>query len=195
MKQLWILTGGNGSGKSTFFKIMLKPLGVSFVNADMLALTLGEPTTDEKSRQAQKMALALFHEKISKGDNFCFETVFSHPSKLELIREAQESGYEVTLAYIHLANDSLNQARVYQRVAEGGHNVPADKIKSRIPRTMENVHLALPMVRDAVLYDNSYSESNGGAFQEIAHVHQGTVVSSIDPLPAWAAEMLAGLYH
>ncbi|MGE3260792.1 MAG: zeta toxin family protein [Bacteriovoracia bacterium] len=195
MKQLWILTGGNGSGKSTFFKIMLKPLGVSFVNADMLALTLGEPITDEKSRQAQKMALALFHEKISKGDNFCFETVFSHPSKLELIREAQESGYEVTLVYIHLANDSLNQARVYQRVAEGGHNVPADKIKSRIPRTMENVHLALPMVRDAVLYDNSYSESNGGAFQEIAQVHQGTVVSSIDPLPAWATEMLAGLSH
>lgn len=37
MKQLWILAGGNGAGKSTFFDRYLKTKGLSFVNADRLA--------------------------------------------------------------------------------------------------------------------------------------------------------------
>jgi len=36
-KQLWLLAGGNGAGKSTFYRTQLEPLGVPFVNADVLA--------------------------------------------------------------------------------------------------------------------------------------------------------------
>ena len=37
-KQLWVLAGGNGAGKSTFYKTsLLKKRGVQFVNADMIA--------------------------------------------------------------------------------------------------------------------------------------------------------------
>jgi len=35
--QLWMLVGGNGAGKSTFYRLMLQPLGLPFVNADLLA--------------------------------------------------------------------------------------------------------------------------------------------------------------
>jgi predicted ABC-type ATPase len=37
MKQLWILAGGNGSGKSTFYEQYLRPQGLSFVNTDLIA--------------------------------------------------------------------------------------------------------------------------------------------------------------
>ena len=37
MKQLWLLVGGNGAGKSTFYRLVLEPLGLPFVNADRLA--------------------------------------------------------------------------------------------------------------------------------------------------------------
>ena len=36
MKQLWILAGGNGAGKSTFYDLMLAPLGIPFINADFI---------------------------------------------------------------------------------------------------------------------------------------------------------------
>lgn len=28
MKQLWLLVGGNGAGKSTFYRLVLEPLGL-----------------------------------------------------------------------------------------------------------------------------------------------------------------------
>lgn len=28
MKQLWLLVGGNGAGKSTFYELVLEPLGL-----------------------------------------------------------------------------------------------------------------------------------------------------------------------
>jgi dephospho-CoA kinase len=37
MKQLWLLVGGKGAGKSTFYRLVLEPLGFPFVNADRLA--------------------------------------------------------------------------------------------------------------------------------------------------------------
>jgi len=36
-KQLWLLAGGNGAGKTTFYRLQLEPLGMPFVNADILA--------------------------------------------------------------------------------------------------------------------------------------------------------------
>ena len=32
-----MLVGGNGAGKSTFYRLALEPLGLPFVNADVLA--------------------------------------------------------------------------------------------------------------------------------------------------------------
>ncbi|MEQ3763363.1 MAG: AAA family ATPase, partial [Alcanivorax sp.] len=32
-----MLVGGNGSGKSTFYEQMLKPKGMPFINADIIA--------------------------------------------------------------------------------------------------------------------------------------------------------------
>ncbi|MEE9356015.1 MAG: hypothetical protein V3U75_10545 [Methylococcaceae bacterium] len=39
-KQLWLLAGGNGAGKSTFYWTRLEPLGLLFVNANIVAKQL-----------------------------------------------------------------------------------------------------------------------------------------------------------
>lgn len=36
-KQLWLLAGGNGAGKSTFYRTQPARRGIPFVNADILA--------------------------------------------------------------------------------------------------------------------------------------------------------------
>ena len=36
-KQLWVLAGGNGAGKSTFYYLHLAKYGIKFVNADLIA--------------------------------------------------------------------------------------------------------------------------------------------------------------
>jgi hypothetical protein len=70
---------------------------------------------------------------LQEGRNFYFETVFSHPSKIDFVAHAKALGYQIILVFIHLEPTALNKARVKQRTEEGGHTVPEDKIENRIP--------------------------------------------------------------
>jgi len=185
-KQLIVLAGGNGAGKSTFFEQVLKPSGLLFVNADQIAKTLNPGNPENWSYEAATVATKIREELLLQGTSFCFETVFSHPSKVDFIADAITKGYHVTLIYIHLINPSLNSARVEQRVHEGGHGVPEEKIHSRIIRTMENVKAALPLVSEALIFDNS---SKDDPFKHIASVKKGKFSFKVKPIPPWIAQL------
>ena len=189
-KQLWLLTGANGTGKSTFYRLFLETKGIHSVNADIIAKKINPENPEKVSYEAASLAIRLLEELLYQGTSFCYETVFSHPSKIDLVAKARALGYEIILVYIHLDSPELNEARVRQRVAAGGHTVPPDKIRSRIPRTMKNVSTVLPLVNEARLLNNSYLKSY---FQQVAIVRQGIREMVIDPLPEWAEEMLAAI--
>lgn len=186
-KQLWILAGGNGAGKSTFYSQFLSPLGLPFVNADLIARDIDPQDPQGASYAAAKVAAQLREDLLQAGVSFCFETVFSHPSKVDFVAEAKALSYEIVLVFIHLQMAELNQARVTQRVSEGGHAVPADKIASRIPRTLRHIRTTLPLVDTAQLYDNSSWQS---PFRPVARLGQGRLLRQMEPMPAWAEEML-----
>ena len=78
MKQLWLLVGGNGAGKTTFYRTQLQPLGMPFVNADDIARDVFPQSPEEHSYEAAKIAENLRNSLLEQGKNFCFETVFSH---------------------------------------------------------------------------------------------------------------------
>ena len=82
---------------------------------------------------------------LLEGRSFCFETVFSHPSKVDFVGKAKALGYQVILVMIHLESTSLNKARVAQRVEEGGHDVPAEKVETRIPRLLRLIKSVIPL--------------------------------------------------
>jgi predicted ABC-type ATPase len=187
-KQLWVLAGGNGAGKSTFYRMsLLKRRGVLFVNADMIAKLINPESPERVSYEAAHLVERFRDEFLINGVSFCFETVFSHESKIDFIAKAKARGYQVILVYIHLEHLGLNEARVHQRVSEGGHNVPPEKIRSRLPRTMMNVAAALPLADEARLLDNSL---RAAPFKEVALVRKGRRIRTADPLPPWAEEML-----
>jgi predicted ABC-type ATPase len=189
-KQLWLLTGGNGSGKSTFYRLFLETKGIHSVNADMIAKKINPENPEKVSYEAASLAIRLLEELLYQGTSFCYETVFSHPSKIDLVAKAKALGYEIILVYIHLDTPALNEARVRQRVSVGGHNVPTDKIHSRIPRTMKNVATLLSLVNEARLLDNSSLKSY---FQQVAIVRQGIREMVINPLPKWAEAILTDI--
>lgn len=154
-KQLWILAGGNGAGKTTFYEKLLAPKGIRLVNADMIAKIINPNNPESVSYKAASLVDKIREKFLYQGITFCFETVFSHVSKIDFVAKAKANSYEIVLIYIHLDTLELNEARVYQRVTEGGHNVPVAKIHSRIPRTIKNIAKALPLVNEARLLNNS----------------------------------------
>ena len=186
-KQLWILAGGNGAGKSTYYRCFLQDSGLAFINADLIAQQIDPDNAEAQSYQAAAIATKLRTSFLQKGISFCFETVFSHPSKIDFVAEAKSLGYEIILVYVHLQTSELNLARISQRVSEGGHSVPDEKVLARIPRTMQNVRETLPLVDIAYLYDNS---SQQHAFVSLARIQHGSLQCIQPSLPEWAEQML-----
>ena len=90
-------------------------------------------------------------------DRFSFETVMSHPSKLDFIKKAKESGYKVYLYYVALPDPALNVLRVQSRVSAGGHDVDPGKVVARYERAMSLLADVVRMVDNAYFFDNSSS--------------------------------------
>lgn len=186
-KQLWLLVGGNGAGKSTFFELFLKPRKLAFVNADRIARTLAPEGGEDVSYEAAVVAERMRQDLLEQGRSFCFETVYSHPSKIDFTAQAKALGYEVILVFIHLGEPSLNLARISQRVSEGGHEVPEKKVRDRLNRTVHNVVQAMPLADEVHLIDNSSWEQ---PFRRVAVVRHGEVELLAEPTPTWAVDLL-----
>lgn len=101
-KQLWLLAGGNGAGKTTFYRLQLEPLALPFVNAVVLAKQLYPDHSEQHSYEAARIAEAIRLRLLQDGRTFCFETVFSHPSKIDFVASAKARGYEIVLVFFTL---------------------------------------------------------------------------------------------
>jgi len=187
-KQLWLLAGGNGAGKSTFYNTQLKPLGLPFINADSIAKELYPTEPENHSYDAANIAAHMRSKLLAGGESFCFETVFSHPSKIDFVAQAKANGYEVVLVFIHLDNLALNLARISQRVKEGGHDVPAKKVEQRIVRTLGHIKTVLPLCDYVYILQN---QSLDRPFVPIASLSQGEPVLPHFDMPDWAALLLS----
>ena len=91
--------------------------------------------------------------------SFSFETVFSHPAKIDILRRAQAAGFKTYMYFVATENPVINVNRIKERVALGGHNVPEEKTRSRYLRCMEQVRYALPYLNRAYFFDNSMEQS------------------------------------
>ena len=188
MKQLWLLVGGNGAGKSTFYRLVLEPLGLPFVNADRLAQLVYPGAEEERSYEAALLAEQQRNTLLLSGASFCFETLYSHPSKIDFTARAKALGCYVIMVVIHLEQAELNAARVAQRVREGGHNDPTEKLLKRIPRMLEQVKASIPLCDEVRVFDNSSAED---PFQPVMTIKMGEVELHQHPVPRWAAPLLA----
>ncbi|MBU8883078.1 zeta toxin family protein [Kaistella sp. DKR-2] len=123
--------------------------------------------------------------------DFCFETVMSHPSKIDEIIEAKRNGYKIYLYFICIDDPEVNVSRVENRVEKGGHPVPPDKISSRYYNTLKNLILAIEQADKCYLFDNS-----GQDFKLIAKINEDAMTLEVEPenLPNWFLEYVLKYY-
>ena len=91
--------------------------------------------------------------------SFSFETVFSHPAKIDILRRAQAAGFKTYMYFVATETPVINVNRIKERVALGGHDVPEEKTRSRYLRCMEQVRYALSYLNRAYFFDNSTEQS------------------------------------
>lgn len=146
--QILVFAGPNGSGKSTItsgFQIIGE-----YINADEIKKR--EKCDDLTAAQ---IATALREKFIDERKSFTFETVLSSDRNIILLKKARNSGYKIFLVFV-LTNDvNINILRVSERVKNGGHDVPKEKIISRYDKSISNLSKLIKFVDRAMIIDNS----------------------------------------
>ncbi|ABQ07477.1 zeta toxin family protein [Flavobacterium johnsoniae] len=133
----------------------------------------------------------LRHHLQESRIDFCFETVMSHPSKIEEIKEAKQKGYKTYLYFICIDDPEVNVSRVENRVSKGGHNVAPEKISSRYYNTLSNLLPMIENVDKCYLFDNSSEE-----YKLIAKISENKLSLEIGPseLPNWFIDYVLKYY-
>lgn len=190
----YLLAGPNGAGKSTLYRALVAAKtissGVEFVNADIYEAAQLQHINNpqDRSEQARHWADARRAALLDAGKSFASETVFSHASKLALIEDAQAKGFLVMLLVVCLDQPERLLVRVAQRVAEGGHFVPPDRVLARYPRTVANLAVGVRLADVAMLYDSQGAEV--GAHTLVAVCRKDQTRVTVQLLPNWTQQML-----
>jgi predicted ABC-type ATPase len=188
VSRLDLIVGPNGSGKSTFAQEILaeQSPGILFVNADLIAIERWPEDPESHSYEAARIAEATRTALIESGRQFIAETVFSHPSKIALVDQAQEAGYFVAL-HVLMLPEHVAVARVAARVERGGHSVPENKIRERYQRLWPLIAVAAAKAQSAAFWDNSTLDGP----DLVAELASGQLLAR-PKWPSWTPDVLIG---
>jgi len=185
----------NFAEKSSFqdklsFKIASK------LNIDGSIISLTDKNCVEVSYISACLAEFLRYKMIRESESsFAFETVFSHPSKLNEIRFAKENGYKIYLYFIATKDPALNMERIQGRIVKGGHTVPAEKIKDRYFRSLDNAATAMNLSDNVFFFDNTVTTDAKNEYSFFAEKHGNSIhIKEGIVIPWWFDEyMLASV--
>jgi predicted ABC-type ATPase len=175
----WIIAGPNGSGKSTAYsRTDVEGIAANFwiVNPDLLTariqaaelLNLNSANLTAVERLERWLEATLrVHKSVG------VETVLSTGKYQRLVELAKSLHFSFRLIYVMLDDPELNVARVRQRVSQGGHDVPPEKVVERYWRSLAQLPWFMEQADAADIYDNS-----GAQPRLVGHKAEGQLVVS-----------------
>ena len=123
MPRMFIISGCNGSGKTTAsYSLLPEMLECSeFVNSDEFAKGFSPFKPESASILASRYMITKIRYLLARHKDFGVETTLATRTLLKTVRIAQSVGYTVTVLYFWLNSPELAIERVKARVAAGGH--------------------------------------------------------------------------
>jgi predicted ABC-type ATPase len=172
-KNVYIIAGSNGSGKTTFARTFLPEYAKCdrFINADLIATGLSPFFPEQAAIKSGKLVLGQIKEYSESGVDFGFETTMSGVTYLKYFKMLKNKGYKIHIFFLWIPSSQLAIARVKDRVAQGGHNVPVQDIKRRFERSTEKFFNQYRSLADKwILFNNAESKPKIVAKKENAHI-------------------------
>ena len=126
IKNLYIIAGPNGSGKTTFARKFLPDRTdcTQFINADLIAQGLSPFSPVVAAMKAGRLVLKEIEELSGKGLSFAFETTLSGKTYISLLNKLRNRGYRIHLFFLWIPSSILALERIKERVKSGGHDAP-----------------------------------------------------------------------
>ena len=158
MPKLYIISGCNGSGKTTASYTLLPDLlnCREFVNSDEFAKSFSPVDPGAASVTASRYMLMKINYLLDRKMDFAVETTLATRSLLQIVLQAQKLGYESTVLYFWLNSPELAIERVRDRVVSGGHNIPDAVVRRRYVMGLQYLFdVYIPVIDRWILADNS----------------------------------------
>jgi predicted ABC-type ATPase len=171
-----------GSGKSWLEKATKENNHISIISSEGILIVKDKPSPYDAALAADFIR----HQLLAKGETFTFETVLSHPSKIDFLKQSLEAGYKNYLYFICTVDPAINIERVQQRVRLGGHAVPEDRIEKRYHESLQVLPMIIPLCFRVYLFDNSSEERSIEPVAEIDDKRKLTIKA--EQLPWWVQQ-------
>ena len=111
------------------------------------------------SYHASVLSDFLLQKALRDRRSFTFETVMSAPDEIEVLKKARRCGFRTYLYFFATEDPAINIRRVQNRVAGGGHDVPAEKIVARYHRCLKLLPEAVRHTSRAYFFDTSAEQA------------------------------------
>lgn len=143
------------------------------------------PDGNMDSYLASVVAAFLRMKLLEAQTSFTFETVMSHPSKVDMLKQAQGAGYRTYLYYVATDDPAINISRVENRVKLNGHDVPPDLVEKRYYRSLDLLMEAIRYTHRAYIFDNS-TDNADNTHTWLAEITGGSRMEfKTGLIPAW----------
>jgi predicted ABC-type ATPase len=170
MPELYIITGANGAGKSSFGASYLPQhlQGYTIFDGDKLFMQKRReiyPFLTPSHKEAGRIALEWLHEyfetcvttAIKNNDHFIYEGHLPEDGNWITPQRFKEAGYNINFILLNLNTIELSAERVFERAVMGGHNVPPYEIERNFFGNLYQLNKRFVMLDSLQIIDTSES--------------------------------------
>ncbi len=137
-KEIIIIAGANGVGKTTFARAFLQEYNYEFLNADEIAKSLSAENPSERKISAGKLFFQKLSEAVANNKSLLIESTLSGRYLQKFIKNLQGKDYQITIIFLFVNSPEILIERIAERVKKGGHFVPDEDVRRRFARGKQN---------------------------------------------------------
>lgn len=158
-KELIIVGGANGAGKTTFAVRYASQHDYLYLGADAIAGELSPGSPELVPVAAGQELQRRLQAALAADGSVVLESTLAGRTVRHVMRSARDAGFEITIVYLFLDSPNTCVERVEERVQKGGHSVPESDIRRRFLRSIRNFwRLYRPLADQWLLVYNSGNE-------------------------------------
>jgi len=137
-RNLIVVGGANGSGKTTFAREIVAEKGLKYLGTDDIAFELDAENLEAVKIEAARIFSQRLTEGLENGESLIIESTLAGLSLKKHLKKAKQNGYSISIFFVLLDSVELCLKRIKSRVENGGHNVPESDVRRRFLRANEN---------------------------------------------------------